>query len=194
MFASLEGYVISNQPPNIVINVGGVGYEVTLPIPDCANLVVDRNKIIIIYTHLIVREDAHLLYGFLQENNRNCFRELMRVSGIGPKIGLALLSTLSVNQLYTAIQDGDQATLIRTPGVGNKMAARMILELKDRLSGTVSNANISAANNIRNDIANALLSLGYNEKEVNRIVKQLPLDITDISSGIKEALRLLNSN
>lgn len=197
MIGQLKGLVVYIKPPMIVLDVAGVGYEIDMPIPDCANLSVKSD--IIIYTHLVVREDAHQLYGFLARSSRDSFRTLIKVSGIGPRIGLALLSTLSTNELEQALDNADVTTLCRTPGIGKKMAERMILELKGKLSidQTLDSDGIKSTNKhevsiIRTDIANALASLGYNDKEITRIMQQLPLDIKDVSDGIKQALKLIN--
>ena len=142
-----------------------------------------------------MREDAHSLYGFLNLASRDCFRTLIKISGIGPRIALALLSTLTPDELQIALDQTDVTTLCRTPGIGKKMAERMILELKGKLHierEFAVNETLFNQSSIRPDIANALTSLGYNDKEITRIMQQLPLDISDLSSGIKEALRLLN--
>ncbi|MCX8515134.1 MAG: Holliday junction branch migration protein RuvA [Burkholderiales bacterium] len=202
MIGCLVGDLIAIKPPQILINVAGVGYEVDLPIPDCADINCLLQQSIKIYTHLIIREDAHALYGFLHEDRRDTFRILIKVSGIGPKIAMALLSTLSVDEIQLALEHKDITTLCRTPGIGKKMAERMILELQGKfnyvtfLTGNDDKTK-SATNlvnkNLRNDIANALLSLGYGDKDVNKVMQQLPLSITDISLGIKEALKILNN-
>jgi Holliday junction DNA helicase RuvA len=148
-----------------------------------------------------VREDAHLLFGFLQKSERDCFRQLIKVSGIGPRIALALLSTMNSSQLQLAIEDGDANTLCLTPGIGKKMAERMLLELKGKLLSNLEfvprnglfAGEQANTNHIRKDIANALESLGYNNKEIAAVVKQLP-ELIDLSQGIKEALKLLSKH
>jgi holliday junction DNA helicase RuvA len=199
MIGRISGQVLKVQPPQVLVDVSGIGYEIDLPIPDCTSLpAVGAN--IIIYTHLVIREDAHSLYGFLTQNGRDCFRQLIKVSGIGPRIGLALLSSLSLNELELALANSDIDVLCRAPGVGKKMAERMLLELKGKLYfdnefKVTADGVITAPDSgkmIRNDISNALLSLGYADKEIKEVLKNLPLDIIDLSSGIKEALKLLN--
>lgn len=198
MIGSLYGKILAIKPPQVMLVVSGVGYEVDLPIPDCATLA-DNQEEVLIYTHLVVREDAHLLYGFINLEGRDCFRTLIKVSGIGPRIALALLSTLSPSQLQLSLEQADVTMLCKTPGIGKKMAERMILELKGKLC-VDDNSNLadnsvmgkSGNNMMRLDIANALMSLGYNERETNRVMQQLPLDIVDLSIGIKEALKFLN--
>ena len=190
MIARIKGQLVSLRPPTAVVDVGGVGYELDLPIPDCGVLG-NIGEIVFLHTHLVIREDAHSLYGFLKIENRDCFRTLIKVSGIGPRIALALLSTLTPDELNVALEQTDVTTLCRTPGIGKKMAERMILELKGKLHIEGVEAK-ETPNMIRNDIANALTSLGYNDKEISRIIKLLPLEISDLSLGIKEALKLLN--
>lgn len=200
MIAQLSGKLIDLTPPQITVLVGGVGYEVDLPISHIAMLPA-LNHEITLFTHLVVREDAHLLFGFMQESERDCFRQLIKVSGIGPRIALALLSTMNSGQLQSAIEESDIATLCLTPGIGKKMAERMVLELKGKLQSSLEFAPSSGLfagssvgdNSIRKDIAVALESLGYNAKEISQVIKQLP-DLTDISQGIKEALKLLSKH
>ena len=197
MIGRVSGKVVMIKPPQVVVDVNGVGYELDLPIPDCANLS-GLNESVILYTHLVIREDAHSLYGFLNLENRDCFRTLIKVSGIGPRIALALLSTLTPAELEVALENTEITTLCRTPGIGKKMAERMILELKGKLHiSPSSNPNqpalLDSVASIRADVANALASLGYNDKEITKIMHQLPIDIENVSLGIKQALRLLNT-
>lgn len=194
MIGCISGRLLSVKPPQVLVDVNGVGYEVDLPMPDCANLP-NINEIVILFTHFVVREDAHLLYGFINKDNRDCFRTLIKVSGIGPRIALALLSTLTPAELETALDHADVNMLCRTPGIGKKMAERMILELKGKLAVQLNSNNSAFTdtnNYIRADVANALASLGYNDKEITKIMQQLPLEISNVSLGIKQALRLLN--
>lgn len=195
MIGRLVGVVTQVKPPMLLINVGGVGYEVDLPIPDIAALGV-MGQTVTLHTHLVIREDAHSLYGFANLEGRDTFRTLIKVSGIGPRIALALLSTLAPQELHHALDNSDVAKLSQTPGIGKKMAERMILELKGKLhiegENLLFNTKDSVSNILYSDIANALLSLGYNEKEIKSTIKSLPQDITDLSHGIKEALRLFN--
>lgn len=196
MISILTGKLLEITPPQITLSCGGVGYELDLPISHIAQLPAIGHELQL-YTHLVIREDAHLLFGFINKTERDCFRQLIKVSGIGPRIALALLSTMSSQQLQQAIEEADLNTLCLTPGIGKKMAERMLLELKGKL---VSNIDFTPTNglfnskandgNIRKDIATALESLGYNAKEISQVIKQLP-ELTDISQGIKEALKLL---
>lgn len=196
MISILTGKLLEITPPQITLSCGGVGYELDLPISHIAQLPPIGHELQL-YTHLVIREDAHLLFGFINKTERDCFRQLIKVSGIGPRIALALLSTMSSQQLQQAIEEADLNTLCLTPGIGKKMAERMLLELKGKL---VSNIDFTPTNglfnpktndgNIRKDISTALESLGYNTKEITQVIKQLP-ELTDLSQGIKEALKLL---
>lgn len=198
MIAYLSGKLIDLNPPHSVILCGGVGYEVDLPISHLAQLPALGNDVSL-FTHQVVREDAHLLFGFLTRTERDCFRQLIKISGIGPRIALALLSTMNSQQLQQAIEEDDLNTLCLTPGIGKKMAERMLLELKGKLNISLdfmpNNSLFSAQQTnegfIRKDISNALESLGYNNKEITQVIKQLP-ELTDLSQGIKEALKLLS--
>jgi holliday junction DNA helicase RuvA len=195
MIGRLSGVVVLFKPPMLILDVGGIGYEVCLPISDCASI--GNGEQVILHTHLVIREDAHSLYGFVTLESRDTFRTLLKVSGIGPRIALALLSTLTPTELHHALDNSDVTKLSQTPGIGKKMAERMILELKGKLY--IENNTLSddgripgGASIIYTDIANALTSLGYADKEIKNVIKNLPLGITDLSSGIKEALRLFN--
>lgn len=200
MIGILSGKLLEIAPPQVVISCGGVGYELDLPISHLPQLPGLGGEVQL-FTHLVVREDAHLLFGFIGKTERDCFRQLIKISGIGPRIALALLSTMSSRQLQQAIEEGDLNTLCLTPGIGKKMAERMLLELKGKLVGNLEfipanglfAGNKAADGSIRKDIANALESLGYNNKEITQVVKQLP-ELTDLSQGIKEALKLLAGN
>ena len=200
MISYLIGKLIDLTPPHATILVAGVGYEVDLPISHIAQLPAMGQEVNL-FTHLVVREDAHLLFGFLIKTERDCFRQLIKVSGIGPRIALALLSTMNSQQLQQAIEEEDLNTLCLTPGIGKKMAERMLLELKDKLNSPLEfmpNSSLFASSQtseaaIRKDISNALESLGYNGKEIGQVIKQLP-ELNDLSQGIKEALKLLSKH
>lgn len=200
MINLLVGKLVELAPPQVTILVGGVGYEVEMPISHIAQLppLAHETKL---YTQLVIREDAHSLYGFCNKSERDCFRQLIKISGIGPKIGLALLSTMTSSQLQQAIDEQDINTLCLTPGIGKKMAERMLLELKGKLLGESNSMpvgglfteNKTASHLVKADISNALASLGYNPKEIAQVIKQLP-DTDDLSHGIKEALKLLSKH
>lgn len=200
MISYLSGKLIELTPPHAIILVAGIGYEVDMPISHIAQLPAVGQEVNL-FTHLVIREDAHLIFGFLIRAERNCFRQLIKVAGIGPRIALALLSTMNSQQLQQAIEEEDLNTLCLTPGIGKKMAERMLLELKGKLNSPTEfmpNSSLFAAeqNNeasIRKDISNALESLGYNGKEISQVIKQLP-ELNDLSQGIKEALKLLSKH
>ncbi len=199
MLGRINGKLIHTTPPQVLVDVAGVGYEIDLPMSDFADLPSVDNDVIL-FTHLQIREDSHNLYGFLTKERRDCFRTLIKVSGIGPRIGLALLSTLTPNDIELALANNDTASLCRTPGIGKKMAERMVLELKGKLVVTheftpsLLNDKGQANSNylIRQDIIQALSGLGYSDKEIMPVVKQLPADILDLAQAIKHSLKMLN--
>ena len=194
MIGRLSGLLLEKNPPQILLDVGGVGYEVNVPMSTFYNLPRIGEKVAL-FTQLIVREDAHLLYGFGTESERATFKQLLKVSGVGPKVGLAVLSGMSVNDLAEAVATQESGRLTKVPGIGKKTAERLLLELKDKLTVDVRIAvggdaikPSSAA-----DILNALLSLGYNEKEALYAIKQLSKDVS-VSDGIRQALKLLSKS
>ena len=190
MIGRLSGTLLEKNPPQILLDVAGVAYEVDVPMSTFYNLP-DTGGKLTLFTHLVVREDAHLLYGFGTENERRAFRLLTKISGIGAKIGLAVLSGLSVAELAQAITLQDAARLTRVPGIGKKTAERILLELKDKLGGELTHAvGINRPAPASSDILNALLALGYSDREAVSAVKQLP-DGVAVADGIKQALKLL---
>lgn len=132
MIGRLRGLIIEKQPPKVLIEVGGVGYEVFMPMT-CFYELPDNGKEVIVLTHFAVREDAQILYGFNHEQERELFRELIKVNGVGPKLALAILSGMSAQQFISAVEQGEIKTLVKLPGVGTKTAERLIVEMKDRL-------------------------------------------------------------
>lgn len=199
MIGRIKGTLISLTPPSVLVDVCGLGYEIDIPMSDCIDLP-SLGSEVVFYTHMVIREDLHALFGFLKLIDRDCFRQLIKVSGIGPRIAMALLSTLSVADISIAIENSDVATLCRTPGIGKKMAERMLLELKGKftefaiVSSRISHEATKISYSIQTDIINALDSLGYNDKEIANTIKHLPNDLADLSLGIKEALKLLNKH
>jgi Holliday junction DNA helicase RuvA len=192
MIGRLSGVLLEKNPPQVLIDVGGVGYEVDVPMSTFYNLPKIGEKVAL-YTQLIVREDAHLLYGFGTEAERATFKQLLKVSGVGPKVGLAVLSGMSVNDLAEAVATQESGRLVKVPGIGKKTAERLLLELKDRLKVDVriTVSGDAAKPSSAADILNALISLGYNEKEALYAVKQLSGDV-GVSDGIRQALKLLS--
>ncbi|HEX5363256.1 MAG TPA: Holliday junction branch migration protein RuvA [Gallionella sp.] len=194
MIGRLTGILIEKNPPQILLDVQGVAYEVDVPMSTFYNLPV-LNERVMLHTQLIVREDAHLLYGFASLDERAAFRQLLKITGVGAKMALSVLSGLSLSDLAAAVATKDAARLTRIPGVGKKTAERLLLELQGKfvtaaLAGNAA-ANITASAN--DDIVNALQALGYNEKESDWAAKQLPKDV-DVSGGIRQALKLLSKS
>jgi Holliday junction DNA helicase RuvA len=173
MIGSLRGRIASKTPPQLTIEVGGVGYEVEAPMSTFYHLPVVGAEAQLL-THLVVREDAHVLYGFATEEERRLFRSLIRVSGVGPKIALALLSGLSVDAFVQCVQNEDVSALTRVPGVGRKTAERLIVEMRDRLKaqpGGVAAAPLPAASTAESEAYGALVALGYRPAEATRLLK-----------------------
>ncbi len=192
MIGRLSGTLLEKNPPQIVLDVQGVGYEVDVPMSTFYNLPALNEKVVL-HTQLIVREDAHLLFGFLTHEERIAFRQLLKISGVGPKLALSVLSGLSIADLAAAVANKDANRLTKIPGVGKKTAERLLLELQGKftVSGVGSALGSVAASSSSNDIVNALLALGYSEKEADWAAKQLPKD-ADVSGGIRQALKLLS--
>jgi len=191
MIGRISGTLLEKNPPQILLDVQGVGYEVDVPMSTFYNLPA-LNETVVLHTQLIVREDAHLLFGFLTQEERVAFRQLLKISGVGPKLALSVLSGLSIADLTAAVANKDAVRLTRVPGVGKKTAERLLLELQGKFapSGAVGGGGAIMAS-AGNDIINALLALGYNEKEADWAAKQLPKD-ADVSGGIRQALKLLS--
>jgi Holliday junction DNA helicase RuvA len=190
MIGRLTGTLLEKNPPQILLDVQGVAYEVDVPMSTFYNLpgIGDR---LTLFTHLVVREDAHLLFGFGSENERRAFRQLIRISGVGARIALAVLSGLSVAELAQAVSMQDSGRLTKIPGIGKKTAERLLLELKDKLGADVTQmVGVHRAAPNASDIMHALLSLGYSDREAVAAVKQLPEGVA-VADGIKQALKLL---
>ena len=191
MIGRLTGILLEKNPPQILLDVQGVAYELDVPMSTFYNLPVLHERVVL-HTQLIVREDAHLLYGFSSIDERAAFRLLLKISGVGPKLALSVLSGLSLNDLALAVANKEAGRLTKIPGVGKKTAERLLLELQGKFAATGASAvRDTAAASSGNDIVNALLALGYNEKEAGWAAKQLPKD-TDVSDGIRQALKLLS--
>jgi Holliday junction DNA helicase RuvA len=190
MIGKLTGTLLEKRPPMVLVDVNGVAYELDVPMNTLYQLPATGSKVTL-YTHLIVREDAHLLFGFATEEERVAFRQLLRVNGVGARTALAVLSGLSVQDLSHAVAAQDAARLIRIPGVGKKTAERLLLELKDKLQAGTAEAVGGARPAGRGDALNALLALGYNEKEAANALSKLPADLA-ISEAIRQALKLLS--
>jgi len=191
MIGRLSGILLEKNPPQILLDVQGVGYEVDVPMSTFYNLP-GLNERVMLHTYLVVREDAQLLYGFGSNEERVTFRQLLKISGVGPKLALSVLSGMSMTDLALAVANKDAGRLTKIPGVGKKTAERLLLELQGKFEVTgLSSAQDSSAASSANDIANALLALGYNDKEASWAAKQLPADV-GVSDGIRQALKLLS--
>ncbi len=191
MIGRLTGRLAAKAPPQVLLDVGGVGYELDVPMSTFFNLPALGEPAQLL-THLVVREDAQLLYGFLTEGERGTFRELVKISGVGPRTALAILSGLSVTELSAAVSRQDTARLVKVPGIGKKTAERLLLELKGKLGAELAlSAGAAPPSDAQADIAQALQSLGYNEREAQAAIKALPPDV-GVSDGIKQALKALN--
>ncbi|MGH8751428.1 MAG: Holliday junction branch migration protein RuvA [Burkholderiales bacterium] len=189
MIGRISGKLLEKHPPQVLLDVAGVGYEINVPMSTFYNLPA-IGQTVTLHTHLIVREDAHLLFGFATEGERAAFRQLLKISGVGARIALSVLSGLSVADLAQAVASQDSGRLTKIPGIGKKTAERLLLELRGRLETGVA-GSASAAPSSGQDVLNALLSLGYNEREANWAIKQLP-DGPPVAESIRQALKLLS--
>lgn len=191
MIGRITGTLLEKTPPVVCIDVAGVGYEIDVPMSTLYQLP-EAGTRVTLYTHLAVRDDAHTLYGFSTANERATFRTLIKVSGIGARTALAILSGMSVDELADAIASQDAARLIRIPGIGKKTAERLLLELRDKLGtpATASGASGTAPRSAQGDILDALLALGYSATEAQKALKGLPADV-DTTEGIRLALKSL---
>ncbi|MBI4988727.1 MAG: Holliday junction branch migration protein RuvA [Rhodocyclales bacterium] len=189
MIGRLTGILVEKNPPQITLDVAGVGYEVDVPMSTFYHLPAAGEKVTL-HTHLAVREDAHQLFGFASEAERAAFRQLLKISGIGARTALSVLSGLSVAELAQAVAAQETGRLTKIPGIGKKTAERLLLELRDRMKGIAAVAP-AAAQTASNDILNALLALGYNEREAQAALKALPAGVS-VSDGIRQALKSLS--
>ena len=189
MIGRLAGTLAAKAPPHVLVDAHGVGYEVDVPMSTFYNLPAVGDAVVLL-THFVVREDAQMLFGFLTAAERSTFRELVKISGVGPRTALSILSGLSVDDLAQAVSRQDAARLVKVPGIGKKTAERLLLELKGRLAPDLGDAAASAAGDAHGDIAQALLALGYNEREAKAALKALPADV-GVADGIKQALKAL---
>ena len=190
MIGRLTGTLVEKNPPQILLDVKGVAYEIDVPMSTFYNLPAIGEDITLL-THLIVREDAHMLFGFASDNERRAFRQLIKISGIGARTALSVLSGLSVAELAQAVTLQEPGRLTKIPGIGKKTADRLMLELKDKLGADLTTAvGVHRASPVASDVLNALLSLGYSDKEAAHAVRQLPEDVA-VADGIKQALKVL---
>jgi holliday junction DNA helicase RuvA len=193
MIGRIAGILLEKNPPQILVDVGGVGYELEVPMSTFYNLP-NTGERVTLTTHMAVREDGHFLYGFGSEDERATFRQLLKISGIGARTALSVLSGMSVAELASAVAMQETGRLTKVPGIGKKTAERLLLELKDKFAKAlpgVAAAGLSPQNAAQADIVNALLALGYNDREASAALKQLPAGL-GVSEGIRAALKLLS--
>ena len=190
MIGRIHGKLLEKHPPQIVVDVQGVGYELDVSMSTFYQLPAPGAEVTL-YTHLAVREDAHQLYGFATESERKVFRQLLKISGVGARTALSVLSGLSVADLHDAVSRQDTGRLTKIPGIGKKTAERLLLELRDKLDALSVAAAAGKGDGQAGDITNALLALGYNDREASWAIKQLPAGL-NVSDGIRQALRLLS--
>jgi Holliday junction DNA helicase RuvA len=184
----IEGTLVEKNPPQVVVMSHGVGYEIDVPMSTFYGLP-RTGETVTLLTHLVVREDAHLLYGFSTASERTAFRQLLKISGVGPKVALSVLSGLSVDDLAVAVASQDASRLTKIPGIGKKTAERLVLELRDKLPVAVT-ATAAQASAAGGEVISALLALGYNEREAAAAVKPLPADLA-LADAIRQALKNL---
>jgi Holliday junction DNA helicase RuvA len=190
MIGRLSGTLLEKNPPQILLDVQGVAYEVDVPMSTFYNLPASGERVTL-FTHLVVREDAHLLFGFGSDNERRAFRLLLKISGIGARTALSVLSGLSVAELAQAVTLQETGRLTKIPGIGKKTAERLLLELKDKLGADMTTAvGIHRAPPASSDVMHALIALGYSDKEAVAAIKQLPEGLA-VADGIRQALKSL---
>ena len=198
MIGRLRGTLAEKQPPHVIIEINGLGYELEVPMTTLYRLP-SVGEPVTLHSHLVVREDAHLLYGFFEKRERELFRELIRLNGVGPKLALALMSGLEVDELVRCVQAQDTSVLVRIPGVGKKTAERLLVELKDRFKAWETVPGMStlvveprmggAVSSAENDAVSALISLGYKPQEASRAVSAIKEDGLSSEDMIRRALK-----
>ncbi|MCX5589735.1 Holliday junction branch migration protein RuvA [Alcaligenes endophyticus] len=190
MIGRIRGKLIEKLPPTVCIDVNGVGYEIDVPMSTLYDMP-ELGAEVQLYTHLAIRDDAHVLFGFARAAERSCFRTLIKVTGVGARTALSLLSGMSVEELADAVTRQESQLLMKVPGIGKKTAERLLLELKGKLGADLGTHAAHAKNSNRHDILHALEALGYSSKEASAATKDLPEDM-DVSEGIRQALKLLS--
>jgi Holliday junction DNA helicase RuvA len=200
MIGRLRGYILEKQPPLVLLEANGVGYEVHMPMT-CFYELPELGQEAIVFTQFVVREDAQLLYGFNDKQERALFRELIKVNGVGPKLALAILSGMSAQQFVSAVEREEITTLVKLPGVGKKTAERLVVEMKDRFKGlngdlfnnsseiTLPTAAQAAEMDAEAEAASALVALGYKPQEASRMVSKIAKPGADCETLIRDALR-----
>lgn len=191
MIGRITGVLLEKNPPQILVDCHGVGYEIDVPMSTFYNLP-GIGEQVLLHTHLAIREDAHVLFGFAHHDERSTFKQLIKISGVGSRTALAILSGMSVADLAQAITMQEAGRLIKVPGIGKKTAERLLLELKGKLGADLSQVGgAPAMPDASSDILNALIALGYSDKEALMALKLLPKDC-GVSDGIKQALKSLS--
>ena len=190
MIGRITGTLAEKSPPLVLLDAGGVGYEIDVPMSTFYHLPALGERVSLL-THFVVREDAQQLFGFLTAAERAAFRQLVRISGVGPRTALSILSGLSVAELSLAVTRQDGARLVKVPGIGKKTAERLLLELKGKLGADLALPASAPLSDQQGDIVQALMALGYNERDANAALKALPADV-GVSDGIKLALKALS--
>lgn len=195
MIGRLSGKLVHKEPPALLIDVNGVGYELEAPMTTFYELPA-TGETVTLHTHLVVRDDAHLLYGFSQENQRRLFRSLLRVSGVGPRVALAILSGLTTEEFVSCITSEDVARITRVPGIGRKTAERLIVEMRDKVQtedGVSSGAKSAQASEVPlnpvGEAVSALMALGYKANEATRLVRTVEGDGLNTEEIIRQALK-----
>lgn len=200
MIGRITGQLAERTPPNVLIDVKGIGYEIQMPM-SCFYLLPETNEQVTLYTHFVVREDAQLLFGFTDKTSRELFRELIKANGVGPKLGLTILSGMSATQVLTSVQQEDVSALVTLPGVGKKTAERLVVELKDRLAKFVTasdapmpevahgNLPLKNSNDAKHEATDALVALGYKPAQAEKMVKMVMKPDSTSESLIRDALK-----
>ena len=188
MIGRLSGILLEKNPPQLLVDCQGVGYEVDVPMSTFYNLPHVGEKVVL-FTHQAIREDAHLLFGFGNAAERAVFRQLIKITGVGARMALSILSGMTIADLAQAITLQDSGRLVKVPGIGKKTAERLLLELKGKI-GADTGAQSLFVNNDQNDIVQALMALGYSDKDAAAALKKLPPDV-GVTEGIKLALKAL---
>jgi Holliday junction DNA helicase RuvA len=188
MIGRLSGVLLEKNPPQVLVDCQGVGYEVDVPMSTFYNLPHTGEKVTL-FTHYVVREDAHLLFGFGSASERALFRQLIKITGVGARTALAILSGMTVADLAQAVTLQEAGRLVKIPGIGKKTAERLLLELKGKLGADIG--VVAARDDAQADVMNALIALGYSDKEAMAAIKTMPPG-TSVSDGIKLALKALS--
>jgi Holliday junction DNA helicase RuvA len=190
MIGRLSGTLLEKNPPQLLVDVQGVGYEVDVPMSTFYNLPGVGEKVVL-FTHQAIREDAHLLFGFGNAEERAVFRQLIKISGVGARTALSILSGMSIADLAPAVTLQESGRLVKVPGIGKKTAERLLLELKGKLGADIGAGGARPVHDAQSDILNALIALGYSDKEALLALKTVPAG-AGVSDGIKQALKALS--